>query len=354
MLLAHRVPAILCACIRTQCFPLTSPFGTGADKSGWRGDVDGVGDSAAVASPGGCCLCLLVRPAVRALAYLVHPMGLQWRPIRPMPFSEAAAAVDQHQHQQRRRYCSVSSPSSEAAAAAKPSTAAGLAVDVNAAVELATSVWQQTAKHLLARAKNSRDGGRGGDNSVGGGSGRVGLAAAAAMVTDEEEDLAVNAVAALCGILCQTEKNESCCNSACSSAHDHSVVGIPAAAAAAPFCGQFVAPRGVTGKGDGLDETRSAALRVLLHACRASPGIAHAIAAFNRGAAVEVLLARLCLPSVADTGPNVSEHMFVRLGQLFAAAATNYVRTEPCGRDGKRRQLFFALCCFATRSCSQR
>lgn len=323
MLLAHRVPAILCACIRRQCSPLASPFGTGAGRPAPRGGGDDGGDSAADAPPGDRFLPLLAPPAVRALACLVHPSGPHWRPIRPMPFSEAAvAAAAGQQQQQQRQYCAASSPSSVAAATANPSTAAGLAVDVNAAVELATSVWRQTAKHLLERTENSGSGGRSGDNSSGGGGGRVDVAAAA--VAAEGKGLGFNAVATLCGILCQTRNSEGCCDSADDSVRIHHGGGTPAAAATAPFCGHFVSPRGSSEKGGGPGGTREAALRVLLHSCRASPGIAHAVAAFDGGAAVQALLGRLCLPSVPDTGPNVSEPKYVRLGQLFAAGATEF------------------------------
>ncbi|CAN0554027.1 unnamed protein product, partial [Ectocarpus sp. 8 AP-2014] len=95
MLLAHRLPAVLCRCIlRRHHSPLAAPCSTGA--RGGVGDVVIVSPAAAVPSgrrrrhrqrfP-------LTPPAVRALSLLVQPTGPQWCPIRPMPFRETAVAA---------------------------------------------------------------------------------------------------------------------------------------------------------------------------------------------------------------------------------------------------------------------
>lgn len=292
MLVAHRVPAVLCSYIRRQCCSPTAP----PDAAG------GAGGRASSAVPAACSrrLFVLAGAAARALAQLVHPTGLQWRPLRPMPFGEAAAAAAANRHQRRqRRRRGVSSPPSVSMTG--PSTAPGIVVDVNAAVELATSVWRQTAKHLLESAEGGGNAGCGGNiNGGGGGDSEHGALLAAA---EEEEASGINAVAALCVVLCAGEKkNASCSDDAADSSAGGSERGITAAAAA-PFCGQSQSRRPFE-NGGGPDATRLAALRVLLHACRASPGVAHAIAAFDGGAAVRALLGQASPPPGA--GPNVS------------------------------------------------
>lgn len=280
MLVAHRVPAVLCSLIRKQQrFPPAPADGSGAASRG----------SAAPARSSR--FFVLAPPAVRALAQLVHSTGPQWCPLRPMPFGEGAAAAKEHQHQQGRHH-RASSPS---ASTARPSTSAGIAVDVNAAVELAASVWRQTAKNLLETADDGGDGGGSGDCEHG----RATLAAAAAAAAEEAGSKGVNAVAVLCTIVCEVNWNVGCAG--------ESDVGVGAVAGAfgAPFCGQ---PRR-SFEGGGLsgptDSTRLATLRVLLQVCRASPGVAHAVAAFGGGAVVRALLRQASLPSSA-AGPNVS------------------------------------------------
>ncbi|CAM9750929.1 unnamed protein product [Ectocarpus fasciculatus] len=350
MLLAHRLPAVLCRCIlRRHHSPLATPCSTGA--RGGVGDV-AIG-SPAVALPSGRHRRRrhrqrfpLAPPAVRALSLLVQPTGPQWRPIRPMPFREAAAAAaaaaaatqQQQQEEQRFRLASSQPPSPLAAAA-------GLDVDMKAAVELASSVWRQTAQQLLEDTTSG--GNRGNGTGTGGGSRRGGGENNASLATAEEDgggggggggldffgeeagpDRGVrdrrgppttNPVAVLCGIICDVEEDEEDAtrwDSPGSAAYHRDEIAAATTAAAAPFCGQHVGRRrsseggGDGGGGDGGggrgDTTRSAALRVLLHSCRASPGVARAIVAFDGGAAVQALLGRLCLPPSSQAGPNVS------------------------------------------------
>ena len=299
MLVAHRVPAILCSCLRLRRRQQRSPSDP-PDSSRAGGRAPAVRRDFVLAAP-----------AVRALAQLVHPTGPQWRPLRALPFGEAAAAaaaaaaaVNRHRRRQGLR-CRAPSPAMPMEE--KPSTGAGVAVDVSAAVELGASVWRQTAKHLLEGADNG--GGDGGDGGTGSGGGSFRAHSGNLAVAEgEAEASGVNAVAALCAILCEADEGSGRSDAALSSADsgEGGVVG----AVAAPFCGQ---PRrsfeksgggGGGGGGGGEDVTRLAALRVLLHACRASPGVAHAIVAFGGGAAVQALTGRLSLPSADD--PDVS------------------------------------------------
>lgn len=250
MLLAHRVPATLCSCIRRRS--LSSPQLA-------RGITSLARRSQSRMNP-------LEPPAVLALANLVHSTGAQWAPIRAMPFHGTAG----------RR--ADSTPLSAGTS--------GLAVDVRAAVELGTSVWRQTATHLL---ETSRSGGGDGDDgglTVGekldpdGGDGQNG-----------GRDAFDTAIAALCRILCEAGDLSSSPPASKIREENESVD-------AAPFCGGGILRRSSSSQSGGA--MRLAALRVLLHCCRASPDVAHAIVAFDRGAAVQAVLDRLSLPARAQ------------------------------------------------------
>ena len=290
MLVAHRVPAILCCCLRRQ---QRKSFPTAAPPDSSSGSRAGGRDPAAPA-----CSSVLAVPAARALAQLVHPTGSQWRPLRALPFGEAAtttAAASQHRRPKLGRHRRDSSPRS-VPMVEPSSTRAGMAVDVTAAVELAASVWGQTAKHLLERAEGGGGGG-GGYHEHG-----ANLEAATAA---EEGSQGVSAVAALCTILCEAGKIAGCSDDAAGSRADSGERDIAVSAIAAPFHGQLRRSFEKGSNGEGVaDATRLAALRVLLHACRASSGVAHAIVAFGGGAAVQVLLGQLSRPSAS--GPYVS------------------------------------------------
>lgn len=223
---------------------------------------------------------------------------------------------------------------------------------MKAAVELASSVWRQTAQQLLEDVSSGGNGGGAGEGT-GGGSRRSDGDRNSSFAAVKEKyggggdgDLdffgeeagpdrgfrdtrgppTTNAVAALCGIICDVEEEEDDEDEDATrwdspgSAPYHrdetaTAAAAAAAAAAAPFCGQHVG-RGRSSERDGDggggggggrgDTTRSAALRVLLHACRSSPGVARAIVTFDGGAAVQTLLGRLCLPPSSRAGPNVS------------------------------------------------
>lgn len=166
---------------------------------------------------------------------------------------------------------------------------------MTAAVELAASVWGQTAKHLLERA----------EGGGGGGGGHHEHGANLATATAAEEYPGVSAVAALCTILCEAGKIAGCSDDAAGSRADSGERDIAVSAIAAPFHGQLRRSFEKGSDGEGVaDAARLAALRVLLHACRASSGVARTIVAFGGGAAVQVLLGQLSRPSAS--GPYVS------------------------------------------------
>lgn len=211
----------------------------------------------------------LARSAVHALALLVHPMGSQWEPIRAMPFREATS-----ENMRSRNVIAITSTS-------------GLAGHVKAAAELGASVWRETSTHLL---KTSRSGGGGRAGNGGAMSGTVrgeeksgGSGEAYVM----GKAVATSALSVLCSILCEED------------AHSESL-----AAAKTNFSQDIVAPSSEESLRDSAmcppredaAAVRLAALRVLLHTCRSSSAVAHAFTAFCGGAAVQALLARLCLP----------------------------------------------------------
>lgn len=304
MLLAHRVPAALCGCIRWQPLPPATRL-NGRDRTAGAVPVH-----RRRLSP-------LAAPAVRALSRLLHSTGPQWRPVCPMPFHEAAAAA-----QQRRRRPRASSPSARAAAAA------AVAVDMTAAAELAASVWRQTAKQLLENSTSRADGGDGGrsnrSGSSGGGGGGGGGSrrenGGAGVAADWEAGVDIgaactghgnirgtassNALATLCGIVCDVEEEEQvsgCRDSTAGSVDDRR-------GGTAPFCGQSIARRRPLGDGGRSGDTLLlAALRVLLHTCRVSPGVAEVVVAFEGGNAVQALLGRLHLPVGVKADPDVSQ-----------------------------------------------
>lgn len=254
MLLAHRVPATLCACIRRHSCP-TPPLGAATPTRG---------DTACTAPSYRQRLFALVHPAVRALARLVHPTGAQWAPISAMPFHEATA----------RRRLGLTIP---------VEVASGRAVDAKAAAELGASVWQQTAKHVLD--VDGCDGSSGSDEEA-----AVSLAPAIGAESGKgqrgirEENN--SAIGVLCRVLC--DAGDMSCGSAPS--------GGPEGVSTPPALGHSV---GSEDRPGASQDVQIAALRVLLHACRASFGVAYAVAAFNGGATVQALLDRLCSPAHA-------------------------------------------------------
>lgn len=262
MLLAHRVPATLCACIRRHSCP-TPQLGAATPTR------DGAVCSALYYRQR---LFALVHPAVRVLARLVHPTGAQWAPICAMPFHEATA---------RRRLGST----------IPVAIASGHAVDAKAAAELGASVWQQTAKHLLEAGGCDGSGGSDEESAVpsptargaGSGRGRRGI--------NEADN---SAIGVLCRVLCDAE--EFSCGSATSRG--------PEGGSTAQAIDRSAGSRD---RSSGGQDVKIAALRVLLHGCRASFGVAHAVAAFDGGAIVQALLDRLCLPSTTEgAAANVS------------------------------------------------
>lgn len=156
MLLAHRVPAVLCACIRHGSAPdPRSPLGAPASAQPYQPRTPPPPSS----SSENRALHPLALSCVRALACLVHPTGPQWAPIRQTPFLEASGERG------------VGSPTSAtvAAAAAALAVSGGLAIDMRAAVDLGSSVWRETATHLLRIGGGSAGGGGGGSGGGGGG-----------------------------------------------------------------------------------------------------------------------------------------------------------------------------------------
>lgn len=254
MLLAHRVPATLCACIRSHSCP-TPPLGAATPTRG---------DTACLAPSYRQRLFALVHPAVRALARLVHPTGAQWTPILAMPFHEATA--------QGRLGLPIPVEVSN-----------GRAVDAKAAAELGASVWQQTAKHLLE--VDGCDGSSGSDEE-----GAVSLVAAMGADSGRGHrgigEADNSAIGVLCRILC--DAGDLSCGSATS--------GGPEGVSTPPALGHSVGSEDRPGTSQGV---QIAALRVLLHVCRASFDVAHAVAAFDGGATVQALLDRLCSPAHA-------------------------------------------------------
>lgn len=255
MLLAHRVPATLCACIRRYSYP-TPPLGAATPT---RGDT-----ACSASSYRQHLFALVIHPAVRALARLVHPTGAQWAPIRAMPFHEATA----------RRRLGLTTP---------VAVASGRAVDAKAAAELGASVWQQTAKHLLE--VDDCDGSSGSDEE-----GAASLAATMGPESGSErrgiEEADNSAIGVLCRVLCD----------AGDLSYGSATFRGPEGVSTPPALSQSVSSGDRSGAGQ---DVQIAALRVLLHACRESFAVAHAVAAFDGGATVQALLDRLCSPAPA-------------------------------------------------------
>ena len=262
MLLAHRVPAILCVCIRRYSCPTPPPGAVTPTR----------GDTACSAPSYRQRRFALVHPAVCALARLVHPTGAQWAPIRTMPFHEATA----------RRRLGLKIP---------VAVASGLAVGAKAAAELGASVWQQTAKHLLE--VDGCEGSSGSDEE-----GAVSLAAAMSAESGRGRrgigEADNSAIDVLCRVLC--DAGDLSCGSETSRG--------PEGVSTPPTVDHSVGSRDCSGASQ---RVQIAALRVLLHACRASFGVAHAVATFDGGATVQALLDRLCSPAPAKgAAANVS------------------------------------------------
>lgn len=281
MLLAHRVPAVLCACIRHGSSDPRSALGAPAQPCR-QGNPPVPSENRALHP--------LTPSCVRALACLVHPTGPQWAPIRVTPLREAA--VNER---------GAGSPSVTNAVAAASS---GLAIDMRAAVDLGASVWRETATHLLQMGKSAAGGGCGsGGNDEGG----VGLEATAVTLENgrggshvssgtEATSFTTSAVSSLCGIIC-----EAADGSAAPRGGEENRFEAPSYDASAVRGGS------PTAGGDGGDSgVRLAALRVLLHTSRASARVAHAIAAFDEGSAVQALLGWLCFATRRRNGINAS------------------------------------------------
>ena len=252
MLLAHRVPATLCACIRRH-----------SDPTPRLGATTPARDGAAFLAPSyRQRLFAVVHPAVRALARLVHPTGAQWAPICAMPFHEATA----------RRRQGLFIP---------VAIASGHAVDAKAAAEFAASVWQQTAKHLLEAGGCDGSGGSDEEGAISSASVRCAESGRGRRGMGEAE---TTAIGVLCRVLCDAE--EFSCGSVISRG--------PGGVSTPPA---FDHSAGARDRSDGGQDVKIAALRVLLHGCRASFGVARAVAAFDGGAIVQALLDRLCLPT---------------------------------------------------------
>lgn len=290
MLLAHRVPAVLCACIRHGSPDPRSALGAPAQPC--RQATPPVPSENRALHP-------LAPSCVRALACLVHPTGPQWAPIRATPLREAT--VDER---------GTGSPSVVNAVAAASS---GLAIDMKAAVDLGASVWRETATHLL---KMGGSAGGGGCGSGGNGEGGVGIEATASMLENdgrsgsrvssggEAISFTTSAVSSLCGIICAAADGRTASRGGEENRFE-----------APPYDASAVRRRSPAAGGDGGDDgVRLAALRVLLHTSRVSAHIAHAIAAFDEGAAVQALLGRLGSATTGRrSGINVSFFCKIRL-----------------------------------------
>lgn len=285
MLLAHRVPAVLCACIRRQPpggHSAREETGPSMIKTAASGHTSSTSSSSRGSSDR---MPPLARSAVHALALLVHPRGPQWAPIRAMPFREATS-------EQTRSRNGVAVADAGVAA-----TASGLAVYIKAAAELGASVWRETSMHLLKTARTGsggRDGGGGGDSmmpeTARGGEGRGGGGSGSDPYFVGTKVVATSALSVLCAILCEdahcdglTTVKRDCSQNTIAPSSDESLRGLA------------VRPR------DDAAAVRLAALRVLLHTCRSSADVAHEFAAFGGGVAVQALLARLCLPINSST-----------------------------------------------------
>lgn len=203
-----------------------------------------------------------------------------------------------------------------------------LPMDVSAAVDLAESVCRETSTHLLKEeARNYTDGGRGHPREhpvtgVG-----VGVDVGNSDKNNDGdgrhsgEEKSNSALSALCSILC--EEDVSCraaatvvTNTVTSQKGGQEMI-FPSSDAS------LLEPqRSAVTDNDKADydehdhdqavEARLAALRVLLHSCRASSSVAHAFAAFDGGTAVQALLGRLCLPT--STGRNTGKVITKNLG----------------------------------------
>ncbi|CAM9284359.1 unnamed protein product, partial [Ectocarpus sp. 13 AM-2016] len=144
-----------------------------------------------------------------------------------MPLREVAAVASQQQQQEQRFHLASSHPPSPSGAAA------GLDVDMKAAVELASSVWRQTAQQLLEDTAIGGNGGGAGEGTGGGsrrgdGDGNASFAAVEEKngggggglgifgeeagpdrgFRDRRGPPTTNAVAALCGIICDVEEGD--------------------------------------------------------------------------------------------------------------------------------------------------
>lgn len=261
MLLAHRIPTVLCACIRRHS--TSSPTSLLNARS----------HPPATAAA-----------AICALAGLVHPTGAQWVPIRAMPLAEATIDA-----------CGIGATVGQD----------WLAAEIKAAVDLGLSVCLQTATNLLENAPQDSS-----DVNHSGVSGDLGSTYQNGRHEEERhEPHSTTAIEVLCGILCSEGKD----------GHGGGSVGVvdlddtPNRANTAPFCDQSVSryhdrrevelqslPSPSPSSAGGRLQVTLAALRLLLHACRASSGVAHAIADYDGGTVVQALLKRLCFTLSAN------------------------------------------------------
>lgn len=161
----------------------------------------------------------------------------------------------------------------------------GLAVDMKAAAELGASVWQQTATYLLEATSRGESSIISEGNGVGGGIGSPDGGLDRCNISN------TNAIAVICAILCEAEEDSV-------SGHTERSKEWEANSATTSFCDQQadseVSSCNGSRRGWKLD-----ALRVLLHTCRVSPGVAHAVVAFKEGAIVQTLLGGLWLQAGA-------------------------------------------------------
>lgn len=221
--------------------------------------------------------------AVRTLAALVHPTQPQWRPIRALPFQEAAIQW-------------IEQTETVATAAVAAAATSGLAIDVKAAAKLGASVWRETSTHLLKTAKNGISGERVVERS-GAGAGNEEARRGGGQNQSVGKAVAPSALSVLCSIV----REEGSYDGLAAAARDSEKIDV----GDAPFSGECLRGVKASHHSDDTSTARLAALRVLLHTCRASSSVAHAFAAFHGGAAVQALLGRLCLPEGNTLGGKV-------------------------------------------------
>lgn len=231
MLLAHRLPAVLCACIRRQ-----------RPAEAREEDILGL-------EP-------LPRLAVHVLGLLVHPSGPHWEPIRRMPFLET---------------------SHEASCSSKP---VGMMQenqgDLEVASELTVSVWRDTSLQLMdATGDGSGEGVAVPGDALGAQPGRrdAGNRCGSTLRND--------ALSVLCEIICG-ERWAS-----------HAALSVGEEQGVMPAATDGVQPSRNCTTPYAPASAKFDALHLLLHSCRSSLDVACAIANFSGGAVIQALLGML-------------------------------------------------------------